>query len=61
MRKTLGAGGGTLTDITGEQLCAMVDSATIERQFGQSVENALGGRNEYQERDSTSCSYVPSR
>jgi hypothetical protein len=51
-------GGGTLASITGDQLCAMVDKATIEQQFRQTVRDAQGGRETQEKRESISCSYV---
>lgn len=49
--------GGSLRTLSGDDLCAMVDGATIEQQFGESVQNALGGR-EPEERESVTCAYV---
>lgn len=50
--------GGTLAAITGDKLCAMVNRATIEQQFRQSVRDAQGGRETQEKRESISCSYV---
>jgi hypothetical protein len=49
--------GRTVASLSGIELCAMVDHATIEQQFGESIRNALGGR-EPEERTSVTCTYV---
>ncbi|HEX2132993.1 MAG TPA: hypothetical protein VHH15_15700 [Actinophytocola sp.] len=47
---------GSIADLA-DDLCSMVDTATIEEQFGEAVEDAQGGL-EQEERESVSCSYV---
>jgi hypothetical protein len=53
-------GGGTTTmaTLTGEQLCDLVDDELVERQFGQGVEDAQGGREKNTERETVTCTYL---
>lgn len=53
-----GKGGGPLKGLDGDALCAMVDRATIEKQFNDPVRNALGGKEPPGERETVSCKYV---
>ncbi|MCT2582850.1 hypothetical protein [Actinophytocola gossypii] len=52
------AGGatGSISDLA-DDLCSFIDTATIEEQYGESVEDAQGGL-EQEERESVSCTYV---
>lgn len=56
-RPEISRAGGPVASLTGHDLCSMVDSATVERQFGEPVHNTLGGR-EPEERVSVTCTYV---
>ena len=51
-----GEGKGSISDLA-DDLCSMVDTATIEEQFGETVEDAQGGL-EQEDRESVSCTYV---
>jgi hypothetical protein len=51
-----GEGNGSIPDLA-DDLCSFVDTATIEEQFGEAVEDAQGGLEE-EERESVSCTYV---
>jgi hypothetical protein len=66
-----GAGGGSGDETTGEPagnpvsgldgdtLCGMVDRGTIQKLFGEPIEDALGGVNPPEQRGSVVCDYIP--